>query len=70
MSWDGGWHDWACINCDDEPWGLGVWTRSRPGEIDPASELGQRVTAGDDIYDLTPEQLDLLTHYFVEDEDD
>jgi len=18
-------HEWACVNCDNEPWGLGVW---------------------------------------------
>lgn len=25
MAWDGNRPDWACVTCDDEPWGLGVW---------------------------------------------
>jgi len=24
MAWNRGQRDWACVNCDDEPWGLGV----------------------------------------------
>jgi hypothetical protein len=26
MPWDGNRHDWSCVRCEDEPWGLGVWT--------------------------------------------
>jgi hypothetical protein len=25
MAWNDGKKEWACVNCDDEPWGLGVW---------------------------------------------
>ncbi len=59
MWWMPGEWEWACINCDGEPWGLGVWVRSsRP--VDRESSLGQMVTAGGSIYDLDAEQLGLL----------
>jgi hypothetical protein len=33
MKWNGGKPEWACVKCDDEPWGMGVWDQregSRP----------------------------------------
>ncbi len=60
MPWATGEWEWACINCDGEPWGLGVWVRSsRP--VDRESSLGQIVTAGGSIYDLDAAQLGLLS---------
>ncbi len=59
MWWMPGESDWACINCDGEPWGMGVWVRSaRP--VDRDSSLGRMVTAGGSIYDLDAEQLDQM----------
>jgi hypothetical protein len=29
MMWKDGAEDWACVNCDAEPWELGVWPDRR-----------------------------------------
>jgi hypothetical protein len=41
MQW-GGYPDWCCVTCDDEPWGIGVWLDSTGywpgnGTITPAA---------------------------------
>lgn len=59
MWWNDGDPDWACVACDDEPWGMGVWIRSKPGAVPADSELGHLVTAGASLYDV-PEHLDHL----------
>jgi hypothetical protein len=28
LYWSLGDWDWCCVNCDGEPWGLGVWDRT------------------------------------------
>jgi hypothetical protein len=38
MRWNDDRYEWACVTCDDEPWGLGVWP-DREGYDDPGRTI-------------------------------